>query len=170
MMRRMPMAPLLESADLLLAILPSFLVRCGVAALCGALIGAERERKRKPAGFRTNILICLGASIYMAIGLLLQGDQVDPTRIAAQVVTGIGFIGAGCIIQSGTNVTGLTSAATIWVVASIGLVAGAGFPVLALVSSALVLVTLVVLERVENRFFPAGRVDDYKGSDGKSGR
>ena len=89
-----------------------FLVRCGIAALCGAMIGLERELKQKPAGFRTNILICVGAAMYMAVGLLLMGHQgtsgIDPTRIAAQVVTGIGFLGAGCIIQQGSQITGLT--------------------------------------------------------------
>src|SRR5690348_6409918 len=107
-----------------------FLLRCGVAAVCGAIIGLERELKQKPAGFRTNILICVGAAMYMAVGLLLmhedEGNAIDPTRIAAQVVTGIGFLGAGCIIQQGARITGLTTAATIWVVAAIGLIAGAG--------------------------------------------
>lgn len=153
-------APLLESSEQLMQVLPAFFVRSGVAVLCGAIIGIERELKRKPAGFRTNILICLGASIYTAVGLLLQGGEaVDPTRIAAQVVTGIGFLGAGSIIQSGAGVKGLTTAATIWVVASIGILSGAGFPVLAIVSAVLVLLTLAVLGRVEDRLFPGGQSD-----------
>ena len=111
--------------------------------------------KHKPAGFRTNILICVGASIYMSVGLLLASatggpEGVDPTRIAAQVVTGIGFLGAGCIVQAGGRVMGLTSAATIWVVAGIGLLAGAGFPVLAVVAALMVLLTLVVLGKFEH--------------------
>lgn len=148
--------PLVETWDQLAAVLPPFLVRCGVAALCGAMIGLERELKRKPAGFRTNILICVGAAIYMSAGLLLVhagGEQGDPARIAAQVVTGIGFLGAGSIIQAGGAVTGLTTAATIWVVASIGLIAGAGFPLLAVCAAVLVLLTLVVLGRFEKRVF-----------------
>jgi putative Mg2+ transporter-C (MgtC) family protein len=158
----MPSLPLFESAEELTRVLPVFLLRCGAAAVCGGLIGIERELRNKPAGFRTNILICLGAAIYMAVGLLIPGERDDPTRIAAQVVTGIGFLGAGCIMQSGNNVRGLTSAATIWVVAAIGIVAGAGFPVLALVSSVLVIITLAALRGVENRFL-AGRdaFDDY---------
>lgn len=147
--------PLIESWDRLSAVLVPFMVRVGVAALCGALIGLEREWKRKPAGFRTNILICIGAAIYMCVGLLLVGaggQEGDPARIAAQVVTGIGFLGAGTIIQAGGRVTGLTSAATIWVVASIGLVSGAGFPVIALVSAVMVVLTLAVLGRFEERF------------------
>ena len=131
------------------------MLRCGVAGVCGGIIGLERERKAKPAGFRTNILICVGAAIYMCVGLLMVnagGEQGDPARIAAQVVTGIGFLGAGCIIQAGRHVTGLTSAATIWVVASIGLLAGAGFPILALLSAAFVSFTLVILTPLEQRF------------------
>jgi putative Mg2+ transporter-C (MgtC) family protein len=141
-----------------------FLVRCGIAAVCGAMIGLERELKQKPAGFRTNILICVGAAMYMATGLLLMrqegGTSIDPTRIAAQVVTGIGFLGAGCIIQQGMRITGLTTAATIWVVAAIGLVAGAGFPLLALVSSLLVLATLAVLGPIEERLFHSPHSND----------
>lgn len=143
---------LLESWNQLSTTILPFLVRVGAAALCGAVIGLERELKGKPAGFRTNILICLGSAIYMTVGLLLvpaSGTPTDPTRIAAQVVTGIGFLGAGCIIQAGTRVLGLTSAATIWVVASIGLVAGAGFPLLAFISSWMVVLTLAVLGRLE---------------------
>jgi putative Mg2+ transporter-C (MgtC) family protein len=152
--------PLFESAEDLARVLPAFLVRCGIAAVCGGLIGIERELKDKPAGFRTNILICLGASIYMAIGLLVPTDDVDPTRIAAQVVTGIGFLGAGCIIQAGQQIRGLTTAATIWVVAAIGIVSGAGYPVLALIASAIVIVTLAMLRRVETRFL--GATDDKR--------
>ena len=142
-----------------------FLIRCGVAAVCGAMIGLERELKHKPAGFRTNILICVGAAMYMAIGLLLMREQgggsVDPTRIAAQVVTGIGFLGAGSIMQQGARITGLTTAATIWVVAAIGMVAGAGFPLLALISALLVLGTLAVLGPIEDRLFHPNHDDDF---------
>ena len=138
-----------------------FLIRCGIAAVCGGMIGVEREAKRKAAGFRTNILICVGSAMYMAIGLLLmpqsRAGDVDPTRIAAQVVTGIGFLGAGCIIQQRGRVTGLTTAATIWVVAAIGMVAGAGFPILAFISALLVLITLAVLGALEDRMFPSNR-------------
>ena len=153
---------LFESPADLGRILPVFLLRCSMAAVCGGLIGIERELKNKPAGFRTNILICLGAALYMSVGLLIPDHAVDPTRIAAQVVTGIGFLGAGCIIQSGNNVRGLTSAATIWVVAAIGIVSGAGFPILALVASVMVIVTLAVLRRVETRLVARGaRGEDY---------
>ena len=154
---------LIESWTQLSAIMLPFLVRCGAAVMCGAVIGLERELKGKPAGFRTNILICLGSAIYMCVGLLLVragGAEYDPTRVAAQVVTGIGFIGAGCILQAGGRITGLTSAATIWVVASIGLVAGAGFPMLAFLSSWIVVVTLAVLGKVETNLLDPAQSDD----------
>jgi len=143
----------MESRDLLLAVLPGFLLRGGFAVLCGGIIGIERERRGKAAGFRTNILICLGSTLYMLVGELLLVSQkppgLDPTRIAAQVVSGIGFIGAGTILHGRSAVTGLTTAATIWVVAGIGLLIGAGFPGLGLVATLLVLVTLEALRQLE---------------------
>lgn len=160
----MPPLPLFESIEDLRRVLPVFLLRCGVAALCGGLIGIERELRNKPAGFRTNILICLGSAIYMAIGLLIPAERSDPARIAAQVVTGIGFLGAGCIIQSGNYVRGLTSAATIWVVAAIGLVAGAGYPVLAFIASVIVIATLAALRPFEQRFLNIEAMDDYQSA------
>jgi putative Mg2+ transporter-C (MgtC) family protein len=143
-------------------LLVPFFMRCGIAAVCGGIIGLERELKQKPAGLRTNILICVGSAMYMAIGLILMPSDhqaIDPTRIAAQVVTGIGFLGAGCIIQQGAHITGLTSAATIWVVAAIGLVSGAGYPLLALISAGLVLATLAILAPIEDRLFHRQRDD-----------
>ena len=142
----------MESKELFFSVLSVFLVRSGFAVLCGAIIGIERERKGKPAGFRTNTLICFGSSLYMLVSeflLRMPGNQVDPTRIAAQVVTGIGFLGAGTIIQSRGTITGLTSAATIWVAAGIGLLVGAGFPWLGLLASLLTVGTLVILGRIE---------------------
>ena len=155
--------PLTEDWLRLEEVLIPFLVRCGAAAICGAMVGLERELRHKPAGFRTNILICIGAAMYMTVGLLVVQDghnPGDPMRIAAQVVTGIGFLGAGTIIQSGRRVTGLTSAATIWVVAAIGIIAGAGYPILAFVSSCLVVLTLVLLREVENRFLDPDSNDE----------
>jgi len=92
----------------------------------GALVGLERELHDKPAGFRTNILICLGAALFTLISVQLAGDKADRTRIAAQIVTGVGFLGAGAIIQHRNHVIGLTTAATIWAVASLGMAFGAG--------------------------------------------
>jgi putative Mg2+ transporter-C (MgtC) family protein len=147
--------PLIEDWNHLSVVLLPFLVRCGFAAMCGALIGLERELSRKPAGFRTNILICVGASMYMVLSLLLleSGYQgIDPSRIPSYVVSGIGFLGAGSIIKAGNRVTGLTSAATIWVVAAIGLISGAGFPILASIGAIMVVTTLAVLRRIEKRW------------------
>jgi putative Mg2+ transporter-C (MgtC) family protein len=157
---------LIEDWARLQEVLTPFLVRCGTAALCGGLVGLERELRRKPAGFRTNILICIGAAMYMTVGLLVirvDGQSGDPTRIAAQVVTGIGFLGAGAIIQSNGRVTGLTSAATIWVVAAVGIIAGAGYPILAFVASCMVVLTLVALREVESRFLDPVSTDDGRG-------
>jgi putative Mg2+ transporter-C (MgtC) family protein len=135
-----------------------------LAVLLGGAIGFERELNGKPAGLRTNILICVGAALYMLVGLLLvhagQERNSDATRIAAQVVTGIGFLGAGCIIQQGAQVTGLTSAATIWVVAAIGIVAGAGFPIIAFIATVMVVLTLVALREVEARWVRPTHPDD----------
>ena len=155
-----------ETWDQFFSVLVPFLVRCCAAAVCGAIIGIERELKAKPAGFRTNILICVGAAMYMTTGLLIfEGDSYmgDPTRIAAQVVTGIGFLGAGAIMRSEGRVSGLTSAATIWVVAAIGIIAGAGYPILAFVAACMVVLTLAVLLRVEARFLDPSAGDDAKG-------
>lgn len=142
----------METKELFQMVFPTFILRGGFAILCGAIIGIERERKSKPAGFRTNTLICLGSCLYMLVTefiLLKVGGPTDPTRIAAQVVTGIGFLGAGTIIQSRGTITGLTSAATIWVVAAIGLVIGAGFPWIGLICTFLVLMTLILLGKIE---------------------
>ncbi|MEW6253520.1 MAG: MgtC/SapB family protein [Planctomycetota bacterium] len=98
------------------------------AIAAGGLIGLERELRDKPAGFRTNILICLGAALFTLLSVKLAEGRglVDPTRIAAQIVTGVGFLGAGAIIQRRSHVRGLTTAATIWAVASVGMAFGAG--------------------------------------------
>ena len=107
------------------------LLKLMLAVVLGGAIGLEREIKAKPAGLRTNILICVGAALLSDVSIrigLIGGERVgDPARIAAQIVSGIGFIGAGTIMQGGGTITGLTSAATIWVVAAIGIAIGAGF-------------------------------------------
>ncbi|MBI5298825.1 MAG: MgtC/SapB family protein [Deltaproteobacteria bacterium] len=132
-------------------------VQLGVAVLCGAIIGFERELKRKAAGLRTNVLICMGATIYMILSQLLlsQSGNGDVTRIAGQVVVGMGFIGAGTIIQSRGRVVGLTSAATLWVAAAIGVVIGAGYPLLGLLITLFVTFLLVVVGKLE--FFFLGK-------------
>jgi putative Mg2+ transporter-C (MgtC) family protein len=143
----------MESKEFFSSTVNLFLIRGGLAIFCGALIGIERERRGKPAGFRTNTLICFGSAVYMLVAdLIMQSmglSNTDPTRIAAQVVTGIGFLGAGTIIQSRGTVTGLTSAATIWVVAAIGICIGAGFPAIGFLCTLLTLIVLGVLAKVE---------------------
>lgn len=133
------------------------LLQLGLAVLLGGAIGLERELAGKPAGLRTNILICVGAMLFtlMSVRLAFEGPgHGDPTRVAAQIATGVGFIGAGTILHARGAVTGLTSAATIWVVAAIGIAVGAQAYVDALQTTALVMVVLYGLGYVE-RF--AGR-------------
>lgn len=126
-----------------------------LAVALGGLIGLERESSHKAAGFRTNILICIGSTMVMILsGLLLEGRESggDFTRIAAAVITGMGFIGAGSIIQARGMVMGLTTAATLWAVAGLGLVIGAGFFIIALIYAAVIILTLIIFRVFEDRF------------------
>ncbi len=131
----------------------SLLGRLALATAFGGLIGLERELAGKPAGLRTNILICVGAALLMDVSQSVANaatvGPADPGRIAAQVVSGIGFIGAGTILVERGSIVGLTTAATIWVVAAIGLAVGAHFYVEAVGATLLVAVTLVFLGRAE---------------------
>ena len=122
-----------------------------VAVLCGGAIGFERELSRKPAGLRTNVLICIGATLLMITSRHIGGGApyTDPARLVAQAVTGIGFIGAGVIMQSRGSVTGLTTAATIFVVMAVGITIGDGMFGVALLATALILFVLVLLRRLE---------------------
>lgn len=131
--------------------LPDDLLSIFLAVIFGSIIGIEREFSRKPAGLRTNVLICLGAAVFTIISkemTLGTGDNI--TRIAAQIVTGIGFLGAGAIIQDTRGVHGLTTAATIWLVASIGMACGARFYGLALISTLLAMIVLLGLRKIED--------------------
>jgi putative Mg2+ transporter-C (MgtC) family protein len=121
-----------------------------VAAFLGGAVGLERELHGKPAGLRTNILICLGSCIFTIISTSLSGS--DPGRIAAQIVTGIGFLGAGAIIHSGIGIQGLTTAAGIWVVASIGMACGSRMYFLAVAAALLTLTALLLLPPFERKF------------------
>ena len=132
------------------------------ALLLGGIIGWERELKNKSAGIKTNMLICIGACLYTAVSLLNQNDHgglSDPNRIAAQVVSGIGFLGAGAIIQSRGNIIGMTTAASIWVVAAIGVTIGCGYPVVATIFT---LTTIVVLRLVSPLYRLIERKKDVK--------
>lgn len=130
-----------------------WLAKLAVAVVCGSLVGIERQLRRKTAGMRTNVMICLGSTLYiMAAELIAQtagAGSVDPTRIAGQVIVGMGFIGAGSIIQSRGRVHGLTTAATLWVVAAVGVLIGIGYPLLAFVVTVLVVFLLEGVGRFE---------------------
>jgi len=126
-------------------------LRMVVAVLCGAVIGAEREWHGKPAGLRTNILICLGAAIFTLISVKVATEfSSDPARIAAQVVTGIGFLGAGAIIRGEGGIHGLTTAATIWLAAAIGMCCGAGYYFLAGTSTVITFLVLLGLAPIDS--------------------
>jgi len=128
---------------------PDDLVSIMLAALLGAGIGLERELSGKSAGLRTNLLICLGASVFTIISReMVTGTSGEVTRIAAQIVTGVGFLGAGAIIQDRRSVHGLTTAATIWLVASIGMACGAQFYILAMVASLIAVLALIGLRKL----------------------
>jgi putative Mg2+ transporter-C (MgtC) family protein len=125
-------------------------LRLTVGLILGAIIGFERELQRQPAGFRTHSLVALGAALFTVVSAFgFSGDLVDPTRIAAQIVSGIGFIGAGTILQYRGSIRGLTTAASLWSVAAIGTAAGAGLYSVAVVGTLLILVVLSILDRVE---------------------
>ncbi len=153
-------------ADLTTAFRLDLLAKLALAVVLGGAIGLEREIKAKPAGLRTNILICVGAvlltDVSVRIGLIDGGPRVgDPARLAAQIISGIGFLGAGTIMQGGGTVTGLTSAATIWVVAALGIAIGAGFYVEAAGAGALVTLVLASLGRLEHRIRRLRRIVQY---------
>jgi putative Mg2+ transporter-C (MgtC) family protein len=120
-----------------------------VACACGAVVGFEREKGHKPAGLRTQILICLGSAILTVVSMSPTLGGHEPARIAAQIVTGVGFLGAGSILREHNQITGLTTAATIWTVSAIGIAAGAGYVTAALLLSFSVLLVLGVFRKVE---------------------
>jgi putative Mg2+ transporter-C (MgtC) family protein len=123
------------------------LLRTGLAALLGALVGLERELRGQHAGMRTHTLVCVGAALFTFVGAygfgdITRGPNTDPMRVAAQIVSGIGFIGAGAILRDGESVRGVTTAASLWASAAIGMAVGAGLVSVALVGAAVVLVAL----------------------------
>ena len=126
-------------------------LRLLLAALLGAVLGVEREWRHKDAGLRTNILIALGAALFTMMSIELTGAQGDPSRVAAQIVTGIGFLGGGAIIRTHGSVQGLTTAAAIWVNAAIGVAVGGGQYHLAVIATAVTLFALLLLTPVERR-------------------
>jgi putative Mg2+ transporter-C (MgtC) family protein len=132
---------------------PSDLIPIILALLFGAVVGLEREIHGKSAGLRTNILICVGAAIFTMVSKQMAGANDSHTRIAAQVVTGVGFLGAGAIIQDRGGVHGLTTAASIWLVASIGMACGAHYYYLALIGTVLTIGVLLGLTPVTKAIY-----------------
>lgn len=143
--------PLLEIPTLAEALL-----RLAIAFVLSAIIGLERERHDRPAGLRTHVLVCVGSCLLMLVSIAVAGDRVgaDPGRIAAGVVTGMGFLGAGTIIRYGSTVRGLTTAASLWVTSAIGLAAGIGWYVGAVIVTAGVYLTLTAVRAFEGRLAP----------------
>lgn len=130
------------------------IIRLGIATLLGGLIGLEREFHNQPAGLRTHIIVSLGSALVMVVSIemyRISNGVSDPARIAAQVVTGIGFLGAGAILKFGTDVKGLTTAACLWTSSAIGLSAGAGLWFPALLTTAVVVATLWILDKIEKK-------------------
>lgn len=130
-------------------------IKIGIIVFLSGLIGLDRELRHKPAGAKTHILVGLGSTIFTLVSLYMyyefqgkQGASVDPGRIAAQVVTGIGFLGAGTIMQSKGMITGLTTAASLWAVAGIGLAVGAGMYPLAVISTAAILLVFMIINKI----------------------
>jgi putative Mg2+ transporter-C (MgtC) family protein len=148
----------IDDADLILRLLVA-------TALC-SVIGFERSTRDEVAGLRTHALVGLGAALFTLVSAYGFADfataanpQPDPTRIAAQIVSGIGFLGAGAIIRQGASVRGVTTASSLWIVAAIGMAAGAGFYLGAVVTTALVLVVLIAMRHVGHRLVPTVRAD-----------
>jgi putative Mg2+ transporter-C (MgtC) family protein len=134
------------------------IVRLLVAAVLGGLVGFERERNNQPAGLRTHIILVVGAALAMTLSINIAMEfrplvpNGDPARLAAQVISGIGFLGVGAIIRYGPNVKGLTTATSMWSMAIIGLAVGSGYFLILIFATLLLLVTLIVINEIEKRF------------------
>jgi len=140
----------------------SIIVRLVLAVVLGGLVGQERENKNRPAGFRTHILVCTGSALVMITSEFLfnkyiEFTNMDPARLGAQVISGIGFLGAGTIIRQGSSVKGLTTAASLWAVACVGLAAGAGFYEGAIAGAIIIYLTFLLMGRF-------GKAIERKGS------
>jgi putative Mg2+ transporter-C (MgtC) family protein len=147
----------LDAADL------GFALRLILAAILGAAVGLEREIHDHPAGMRTHLLVSLGSAGFTVLSIAaFPAPGSDPGRVAAQIVTGIGFLGAGAILKEGLSIHGLTTAASLWVVAAIGMAAGAGAWVTALTITVIAIVSLWPLRLIAERFVGKNR-DDVRG-------
>lgn len=147
---------------------PDLILRLLCALVLGAVIGTEREYTNRPAGMRTHMLVALGACVVMVISQILfiqyrpHGIDTDPARMGAQVISGVGFLGAGTILREGLNVRGLTTAASLWATACLGLAAGAGYYAVALFGTVFIFMTLSIFELIQRRLFRSSRLsEDY---------
>jgi putative Mg2+ transporter-C (MgtC) family protein len=151
-----------------------FIVACLMAVACGAIIGLERESKGKPAGLRTLVLISLGSCIFVDLSILISGPYGDPGRIAAQIVTGIGFLGAGAILQKSESgyIAGLTTAASIWVTAAVGAMVGAKHYIFGITGMIMVVICLRLLRSLEGFLFYDKGIErrrvDFQSNKGKT--
>lgn len=133
------------------------IIKLLLAAILGGIIGYEREHTHRPAGFRTHILVCVGSALVMVTSEFIferykLSANIDPARLGAQVISGIGFLGAGTIIRDGINVKGLTTAASLWAVSCVGIAAGIGFYGGAVIATVVIFFTLIGLKKMELRF------------------
>lgn len=134
------------------------ILRILVSAVLGSVVGFERERQEQPAGLRTHMILVIGATLAMVLSVNLgylfarPGTPSDPARLAAQVISGIGFLGAGAILRYGYTVKGLTTATSLWTMAIVGMAVGAGYYFVGIVTTALILIVLALLNVIENRF------------------
>lgn len=139
----------------------SICLRLACAMLVGLVIGTEREYTNRPAGMRTHVLVALGACVVAITGVVLHSSyEADPGRLAAQVITGVGFLGAGTILREGFHVKGLTTAASLWTVACLGIAAGYGYYAIALAGTLFAFVTLTILEFLQDRLPGRKAVED----------
>lgn len=138
----------MDEFELIGFLLPKILM----ATVCGLIIGIERELKKKVAGIRTHVLICVGVTIFSSIGFILVKDQfsLDPTRIIGQIITGIGFLGGGVIFKNADHVVGVTSAAFIWFMASIGVLIGIGYLLAPFIFTVGLVFVSILFTRLEN--------------------
>jgi putative Mg2+ transporter-C (MgtC) family protein len=157
------------------AVIPSPWVEVALVAvsfLCGATVGIERERHDKPAGLRTLVLICVGSTTFTLVSMSPALGGREPARVAAQIVTGVGFLGAGSIIRERFGITGLTTAATVWATAGVGMVIGAGYATAGVALSLTILLTLATGKFVEERLSGACRIEQvvvrYRPDNGRT--
>ena len=128
---------------------PEFWMTIGVAILCGLMVGIERQLRGKPAGMRTSILICMGTAVFVKLGVVADAGGVDTTRVLGQIVTGVGFLGAGVMMSREGTIIGVTTAAVIWVLAAAGSAIGLGQHLAAIAISALTVAVLMGVELIE---------------------